>query len=66
MSVYAPIGHTNTILFWTLKYDSIFACISAYPGDYCLRVYRSCYVDSIKCGAWVLTQEWELAQYTLR
>ena len=54
------------IVFWALKYDSVFACMSAYPGDYCLRVYRSCYVDSIKCGAWVLTQEWELAQYTLR
>ena len=40
--------------------------MSAYPRDYCLRVYRSCYVDSIKCGVWVLTQEWELAQYTLR
>ena len=29
-----------------------------------IRLYRSCYSGSLKCGAWVLTQEWVLAQDT--
>ena len=32
------------------------------PGIKISCLYRSCYIDSLKCSTWVLTREWALAQ----
>ena len=30
-----------------------------------IRLYRSCYIDPLKCGTWALTREWASARDTM-
>ena len=30
----------------------------------CIHLHRSCYIDFLKCGTWVLTREWALVRDT--
>ena len=38
----------------------ILVCMGAYPGSNSIRLYRSCYIDPLKWGTWVLTREGHL------
>ena len=35
--------------------------MGTYPDINCVPSYGNCYIDPLKCGTWVLTQEWALA-----
>ena len=50
---------------WALKHTLLFWPAWALTRDKnSIRLYRSCYIDSLKCGAWAFTQKWALAQDT--
>ena len=36
-----------------------------YTAEGCIHLYGSCYIDSLKCGAWALTWEWVNALATM-
>ena len=47
---------------WALKHNSLFWPAWTLTRDiFSIRLYRSCYIDCLKCGTWVLTREWALA-----
>ena len=47
---------------WALKHNSRFWPSRALTWDITsIRLYRSCYIDPLKLGTWVLTREWALA-----
>ena len=50
---------------WVLKHNSQFWPAWALTGSInCICLYRSCYMDPLKCGTWALTREWALARDT--
>ena len=50
---------------WALKRNSRFWPAWALTQDQNpIRLYRSCYIDPLKCGTWALTWEWALARDT--
>ena len=51
---------------WALKHKSLFWPAWTLTQDiFSIRLYRSCYIDLLKCSTWALTQEWALAQDTV-
>ena len=49
---------------WALKHKWQFWPAWALTRDITsMRLYRSCYIDPMKCGAWALTQEWALGHF---
>ena len=50
---------------WALKHTSRFWPAWALTRDILsIRLYRSCYIDPLKCGTWALVREWALARDT--
>ena len=55
-----PVKHP-----WALKHNSQFWPTWALTRDInSIFLYRSCYIEPLKCGTWALTWEWVLARDT--
>ena len=60
-------AHTVHVVSWvSAQHTSLFWPAWALTQDrISIRLYRSCYIDPLKCGTWGLTWEWALAWDTI-